>query len=105
MRIRKLPISLAISLLLLFAQLGALVHEINHLQPTAGVQATPQPSTLAEKTCELCLAYSQIATPAGHTGHVPLLETAARISGFYDPSSVITTDAPRPRNRGPPFLS
>jgi len=105
MRLRRLHISIGISLLLLLAQHGAIVHELSHICRVGNVEVRLQPDTALEKTCELCLAYSQLANPAGHTVHALVFEPAAHAVGTDRPSAAIPAEVPTARSRGPPLLS
>ena len=103
---RKLHISIGLSLLLLLAQQGAVLHEISHLCHTSslGVHVQADTGTELAKACELCLAFSQVANPACHSVHVPLFEPSACAAGCPRSSAVTAADAPSPRSRGPPSL-
>ena len=103
---RRLHISLAISLLLLLAQQGAVLHEMSHIVRVDGhVETQVQAGTDIDKTCELCLAFSQVANPAGHTVHVAHFEPSACAAGSEPSSAATPADVPTPRSRGPPSLS
>jgi hypothetical protein len=105
MRIRRLHISLGISFLLLLAQQGAILHEVSHICRVGSVEVRLQPDTLLEKTCELCLAFSQLASPASHTVHAALFEPAACAASFDHPCAATPADVPTARSRGPPLPS
>jgi hypothetical protein len=104
---RKLHISLGISLLLLLAQQGAVLHEMSHLVRVGShAEARLHADTLIEKTCELCLAYSQVANPAGNSVQRALFEPSACAAGSNPPCTATPAAVPTPRSRGPPaFLS
>jgi hypothetical protein len=102
---RKLHISIGISLLLLLAQQGAVLHEMTHMVRVGGhAEARLQADTLLEKTCELCLAYSQVANPAGNSVQVAQFEPSACAAGSNPPCAVTPAAVPTPRSRGPPAL-
>jgi hypothetical protein len=105
MRTRRLHISLAISLLLLLAQHGAILHELSHICRVGNVEVHLQPDSGLQKACELCLAYSQLATPASHTVHAVAFEPAACAASFDHPCAAIPADVPTARSRGPPLQS
>lgn len=105
MRPSRLHISLGISLLLLLAQQGAVVHELSHICRIGNVEVRLQPDSALQKTCELCLAFSQVANPASHTFHSIPLEPAARAAGFDHPCAATPTTVPTARSRGPPLPS
>lgn len=100
---RKVHISLGISLLLLLAQQGAVLHEMSHICRAGNVEVSLHSDTILEKTCELCLAFSQLANPASHTVHVPLFEPAACAASWNRPWSATPAGIPIPRSRGPPL--
>jgi hypothetical protein len=60
---------------------------------------------IAAKTCQLCLAFSQLAHPASHAPRdFPTVPAALDLI----PESqyrVVGTDVPTPRSRGPPHSS
>jgi hypothetical protein len=100
---RKLYISLGLALLLLLAQQGAVLHELSHICRVGdNAQARVQADTVLEKTCELCLAFSQVANPAGNTVPVIKFEPSACAAGSQPPCAATPADAPTPRSRGPP---
>jgi hypothetical protein len=100
---RKLHISLGLALLLLTAQLGAVLHEVSHIcRVGTNVEAQVHGDTFLEKTCELCFAFSQVANPAGSTVTVGLFEPSACAAGPTPASAATPADVPTPRSRGPP---
>jgi hypothetical protein len=100
---RKLHISLGLALLLLLAQQGAILHEVSHIcRVGTNVQAHVQADSFLEKTCELCVAFSQVASPAGNTLPVIRFEPSACVAGAQTPSAATPADVPTPRSRGPP---
>jgi hypothetical protein len=101
----RFRISLGISLLLLFAQQGAIVHEIGHMSRVGHVEVRIQPDVVLEKSCELCLGFSQLATPASHTVQIVTFEPGSCAAGFLRICAANPTDLPTPRNRGPPLSS
>jgi len=93
-----------VSLLLLVAQHGALLHELGHYAhgaQTAGT-ALQGSSTLDGGRCLTCEAFSQVTNPAtAGAVHVPL--SPAALTPIPDPSfGVAAANAPTPRSRGPP---
>jgi hypothetical protein len=93
-----------LSLFLLFAQHGAVLHEIGHLTAGSAAGATLQADGHATESssCPTCHAFSQLASPfAAHAAGVsaPL----AAIVRVPDPGHpIVAADSPRPRSRGPP---
>jgi hypothetical protein len=100
---RKLHISLGLALLLLTAQLGAVLHEVNHVcRVGTNVHAQVHGDTFFEKTCELCFAFSQVANPAGSTITVEQFEPSSCAAGSQIACAAIAADVLTPRSRGPP---
>jgi hypothetical protein len=100
---RRLYIAWILSLLLVFAQCGALLHELGHLSH-AGHAGTPAAALYAtdDGACPTCEAYAQIANPAGAVT-VVLAACPAEFLPTPDPcDSIAGADAPTPRSRGPP---
>jgi hypothetical protein len=102
-RMRKLHISLGLALLLLLAQFGAIRHEVSHIVRVANnAESHVQADTFQDKTCELCLAFSQVANPASNTVHVVSFERSSCTVTSLAACAVTPTDNPTPRSRGPP---
>lgn len=100
---RKLHISLGLALLLFTAQLGAVLHEVGHIcRVSTNVEAQAHGDTFLEKPCELCVAFSQVANPAGGTVTVGLFEPSSCAAGSPVACAAIAADVPTPRSRGPP---
>lgn len=97
---------MALWLLLLAAQQGAVVHELSHLRPVQAAELASGAQSFGETTCPACLAYAQAASPAfSHAFNTPLLAVAK--SELIPGPRFSATDAevPQPRSRGPPALS
>lgn len=92
-----------LSLLLVFAQSGAVLHEIGHLTSGshAGAGLHAQPLT-DNTTCPTCESFAQVANPA--SGAAPgLAVSPAGLLPTPDPRySIVAADAPTARSRGPP---
>jgi hypothetical protein len=104
---------LALWLLLLTAQQGAVVHELSHFFDADGVSlqadkggAADRTGDTADRTCTLCPVFAQATTPAfSHAIHIPLL-VRADATRFSEPQyEAIDTAVPTPRSRGPPSVS
>jgi hypothetical protein len=102
---RRLKLSCILSLLLVFAQLGAVLHELGHLSHTVhssgnSLQLDSQSSD--GNTCPSCAGFAQVANPA--SGSPPCLGVCvAALLSVPAPLAVITgADVPAPRSRGPP---
>jgi len=100
---RKLHISLGLALLLLTAQLGAVLHEVSHIcRVGTNVQAQVHGDTRLEKLCDLCFAFSQVANPADNTLTVGQFEPGSCAAGSLVACAATPADIPTPRSRGPP---
>jgi len=100
---RKILLSAGLWLLLLFAQHGAVLHELSHICYVAGTQIAVQAADdSADKTCELCLGYSQLANSVAHSVPVFLVQRSASQIGTERPVAATPVDLPTPRSRGPP---
>jgi hypothetical protein len=100
---RKLHITLGLALLLLTAQLGAVLHEVSHMcRVGTNVQAQAHADIYFEKTCQLCFAFSQVANPAGNTVKVGQFEPSSCAAGFLNARAATPAAVPTPRSRGPP---
>ncbi len=100
---RRLPVSWVLSLLLVFAQTGAVLHEIGHLTSSQHAGATLRAQPLNDNaTCPTCESFAQVATPA--SGAAPSL--AASPAGLLPTPDlqyvIVAADVPTPRSRGPP---
>jgi len=100
--VRKVSVSFGLWLLLLLGQHGAVLHEIGHLSRAASTEVTVQADGLGDKTCELCLGYSQLSTPVGHAVPVVLSDPIASRTGTDRPAAATHADVLTPRSRGPP---
>ena len=101
----RLRLSWLVSLLLVLAQHGALLHELGHLSrgtAAAGTALQPHPGALESGACLTCEAFSQVANPAtAGAAHVPA-SPAALIPTPAPRYAIVAADAPTPRSRGPP---
>src|SRR5580700_10318555 len=96
---------LALLLLLLVAQQGAVVHELSHVTGANHVDLRVQPDGVAVTTCALCPAFAQVVTPTfSHSFHIPLLVRFALEPVSEPRYTAIDVAVPRPRSRGPPSL-
>ena len=90
---RRSFLSWVLSLSLLLAQHGALLHELGHLSHHGGTAG------MAALTCQ---AFAQIANPVA-AGTADLAVSPPALIPARHPSYVIVgADAPNPRSRGPP---
>jgi hypothetical protein len=93
-----------LSLFLLLAQHGAVLHELSHLSQgsTAGASLHADGHALDSGACPTCHAFSQIASPvAAHAAGLSL--PLAAIVRVPEPGyAIVAVDPPPPRSRGPP---
>jgi hypothetical protein len=103
---RRSLLSWVLSLSLLLAQHGALLHELGHLCHHGGTVGTAALSAqlhgAEDGRCPTCEAFAQIANPAA-AGTADLVVSPPALIPARHPSYVIVgADAPSPRSRGPP---
>jgi hypothetical protein len=92
---------LALLLLLIAAQQGAVVHELSHV--SSGSNALNASSNVLDSTCAQCPGFAQVVSPAfSHSFYVPSLIRTAYERSAEPIYAAIDTAAPRPRSRGPP---
>lgn len=99
---RRLYIAWILSLSLVFAQCGAVLHELGHLKAghAHGAVADLQPTD--DGVCPTCEAFAQIANPASGVA-VDLAACPAEVIPAPEPCySIVRASAPTPRSRGPP---
>ena len=98
-------LSWLLSLLLLLAQHGAVLHELSHLSHGTSShgavlgQSEQQP---ADGACPTCQAFSQIANPATASAVVLAYCPAAFVPALDPSYAIVGADVPTPRSRGPP---
>jgi hypothetical protein len=99
----RLSCTWILSLLLVFAQCGAVLHELGHLKPGhANGAAVVDLQTTDDGVCPTCEAFAQIANPASGTA-LDLAACPAEFIPAPDPCySIVRASAPTPRSRGPP---
>jgi len=93
---------LVLPLLLLFAQQGALLHELSHYAGNEPQGAAHKQSPRGE-ACDLCLAFAQVdAAVAPHDAAPPLLGDLSFERATAPRLVARAADLPSLRNRGPP---
>ncbi|HXY76946.1 MAG TPA: hypothetical protein VEH54_08550 [Steroidobacteraceae bacterium] len=96
-----------LSVLLVFVQQGALLHELGHLAKvshTAGATLRADPSATDNVQCLTCEAYAQIVNPIT-APVVDVPHSPATYLPTSDPhSAIFGAVAPTPRSRGPPQI-
>jgi hypothetical protein len=93
-----------LSILLLCAQQGAMLHELGHVYRTASPQLGAGGGVTDGKACETCLAFAQVANPASGT-----LFVLPAVRFVYERSaepeySITAASVLAPRSRGPPIF-
>ena len=101
---RRLRISLALSLLLLVAQHGAVLHELSHVVRLSTADVSVHAGVLGEKYCELCLGYSQLGHGASHSPSLFQFDLPTGPIHCNSHYPATPADVPTARSRGPPVL-
>ncbi len=105
-RLKNAYRALALLLLVMTAQQGAVVHELGHLTGTGTVELRLDARGVLDTTCALCPAFAQVVSPAfSHSFHIPLLVRTVSLLLPEPRFTAADAAAPRPRSRGPPVLS
>lgn len=95
--------ALVLPLLLLFAQQGALLHELSHY--TVGEPGTTDKQSQRGEACDLCLAFAQVdAAAVPHDAVPPLLADLSFERATAPRVAARAADLPSLRNRGPPLF-
>jgi len=91
-------------LLLVFAQHGAVLHEISHLHldRTAGATLLQAQQSADTSSCLTCQAFAQVVNPASGTAALAATCSAPVIPARAPCYAIIGAAAPTPRSRGPP---
>ncbi len=98
---KKICIALGLLLLLVTAQQGAVLHELSHICRAANTEVRVD-ADQSQQTCELCLAFAQLGQLTSHSIHAPAFDPAPSHLGPEPRYSVVGTELPTPRSRGPP---
>jgi len=99
---RRIHIALLLPLLLALSQQGAMLHELGHLHRLSGVPTWTEMDLAADRICQLCIAFSQVANPASASVPISPSPSAAVQPGSQPDYSIVAADIPTPRSRGPP---
>lgn len=100
---RKLHISLGLALLLLLVQHGAVLHEVSHIcRVGTNVHAQVHAETVLERTCQLCLAFSQAVNPVPSSNALVSFEPSSCPARSQVSCAAIAAEVLTPRSRGPP---
>jgi hypothetical protein len=101
---RRLSLAWVLSLLLVFAQQGAVLHGLGHLSHDAR-PAGPELAQLQDSdsgSCPTCEAFAQVTNPAGSGTTVPVVCPARLLAGVAGCHAFTGAYALTPRSRGPP---
>jgi hypothetical protein len=94
-----------LSLLLVFAQLGAVLHELGHLshgERSSHVTLHLDQPPAERGVCPSCEAFAQVANPAGGAYHASAACAAGLLPVAGRGYAIVGTDPPVARSRGPP---
>jgi hypothetical protein len=102
MKASKFRLALVLPLLLVFAQQGAMLHELSHIHPFGSGQVRYEHDLLAGKFCDTCAAFAQVGNPA--SAPVAVLPAVATVRHYVSAPlySIVAAEALPPRSRGPP---
>jgi hypothetical protein len=100
-----LSLAWVLSLLLVFAQQGAVLHELGHLSHgdrddapalrTADVQ-------IIDGVCSTCAAFAQVTNPASGAASTFVASAAVYLETPAPLYAIVAAELPTPRSRGPP---
>jgi hypothetical protein len=98
----RIRLTLILPLLLVFAQQGAMLHELSHIHNAGSEQVRYADNARGDKLCETCAAFSQVGNPASApTANLPCVAVTHYLAS--EPTySIVGAEAPAPRSRGPP---
>jgi hypothetical protein len=102
--VRRLSIAWVLSLLLVFAQQGAVLHELGHLSHGDRGTAPELRADVAimDGACSTCAAFAVVANPASGAVNTLAAHAAVFLPVPAPSSAFVGADAPTPRSRGPP---
>jgi hypothetical protein len=102
MNTSRIRLALILPLLLVFAQQGALLHELSHIHRVGSEQLRYEDNNHGDKLCETCAAFAQVGNPA--SAPTAILPCAAALHHYASEPiySSVGAEAPTPRSRGPP---
>jgi hypothetical protein len=102
---RRLHLSWVLPLLLVFAQHGAVLHELSHfhhVEQSQSASLSANLDVLDNGPCLTCEAFAQVASPAASNAQ-PLAVCRTTFLPVADPCyRIVTAETPTPRSRGPP---
>ena len=99
---RRTWLSWLLSILMVLAQQGGYLHELSHYQPQTEQGSNGERKHAADRVCETCLAFAQLANVAPTTDlPIPLLALTYRLADAVS-YAARPGAAPCARSRGPP---
>jgi len=101
-KMRRSSLAWVLSLLLVLAQHGALLHGIGHLSHSDGTTGAAIESPADAGPCAACEAFAQVANPAVAAADGLAVSVPGLLPTPEPRDAVAGTDAPTPRSRGPP---
>jgi hypothetical protein len=100
---RRLSLPWVLSLLLVFAQQGAVLHELGHLSAGERAAGSALRAQLPEGgPCATCEAFAQLANPASGAAHTLSATAPAYFPAPAPVYAIIAAATLTPRSRGPP---
>ena len=101
---RRLSFSWILSLLLVFAQHGAVLHELGHLShgDRGNAPALRADAPLIDSACSTCAAFAQVTNPASGTASNFAASAAVYLQTPAPIHAIVAADTLTPRSRGPP---
>jgi hypothetical protein len=102
MKTSQFRLALVLPLLLLFAQQGAMLHELSHIHPVGSGQVRYDNNLVAGKICDICAAFAPVGNPASASVAVLPEVAAVRHYAHAPLYSIVAAEALSPRSRGPP---
>src|SRR5580704_6836645 len=102
MNTSRIRFALILPLLLVFAQQGAMLHELSHIHGGGSDQVRYENDLLAGKFCDTCAAFAQVGNPA--SAPVAALPAISAVRHYVSAPvySIVAVEALPPRSRGPP---
>ena len=101
---RRLSLLWVLSLLLVFAQHGAVLHELGHLSHHGdrGAPALRADAQIVDGACSTCAAFAVVANPASGAANTLAASAAVYLPIPAPVYAIVAAATPTPRSRGPP---
>jgi hypothetical protein len=101
---RRSSLAWVLSLLLVLAQHGALLHGIGHLSHGDRATGVTIEALTDSSLCPTCEAFAQVTNPAFAAADSLAVSLPGLLPTPEPRGAVAGTDAPTPRSRGPPQI-